>query len=62
MLHCGRWLIPGDPTEAALVVTAEKLGCNVVQLRHEQPRIDSIPFELENQWMATLHTRPDDQR
>lgn len=58
----GRWLISGDPTEAALVVAAEKLGCNVEQLRREQPRIDSIPFESENQWMATLHTRPDGQR
>jgi magnesium-transporting ATPase (P-type) len=57
----GRWLISGDPTEAALVVAAEKLGCNVEQLRRDQPRVDSIPFESENQWMATLHSRPDGQ-
>ncbi len=57
----GRWSISGDPTEGALVVAAEKLGCDVEQLRRDQPRVDAIPFESENQWMATLHARPDGQ-
>ena len=51
-----RWTISGDPTEGALVVAAEKLGYSIEKLRKEHPRIDVIPFESENQWMATLHT------
>ena len=55
----GRWTLIGDPTEGALVVAAEKLGYPVESLRAEHPRLDVIPFESENQWMATLHTGPD---
>jgi Ca2+-transporting ATPase len=49
-----RWTISGDPTEGALVVAAEKLGISVTKLRAEFPRQDAIPFESENQYMATL--------
>jgi Ca2+-transporting ATPase len=55
----GRWEITGDPTEAALVVAAEKAGIDVVRARVEHPRTDAIPFESENQFMATLNTLPD---
>ena len=51
----GRWAITGDPTEGALVVACEKLGHPLERLRAEQPRLDVVPFESENQWMATLH-------
>ena len=51
----GKWQITGDPTEAALVVAAEKAGINVKELRSQIPRLDVIPFESENQFMATLH-------
>ncbi len=51
----GRWLISGDPTEGALVVAAEKIGIDVEQLRRDRARLDAIPFESENQWMATLN-------
>ncbi|MBW3598153.1 MAG: HAD-IC family P-type ATPase, partial [Planctomycetes bacterium] len=51
----GRWTITGDPTEGALVVAAEKLSDPVERLRGEHPRIDVVPFESENQIMATLH-------
>jgi magnesium-transporting ATPase (P-type) len=50
----GRWAIHGDPTEAALVVAAEKAGWDVADLRHQHARLDSIPFESERQFMATL--------
>lgn len=49
------WEIQGDPTEAALLVVAAKAGLEARVLREELPRIDSIPFESEHQYMATLH-------
>jgi Ca2+-transporting ATPase len=51
----GQWTITGDPTEAALVVSAEKFGLNVDSLRTRDKRLDAIPFESENQFMATLN-------
>ena len=41
--------IEGDPTEGALLVSAMKLS------RFHLPRLDSIPFESEKRFMATLH-------
>jgi len=55
----GQWSITGDPTEAALVVAAEKAGVRVEEARAEHLRRDAIPFESENQFMATLHDTPD---
>jgi Ca2+-transporting ATPase len=49
------WTIQGDPTEAALVVAAEKAGVSVEHARRSHARVDAIPFESENQFMATLH-------
>jgi magnesium-transporting ATPase (P-type) len=45
-----RYGIIGDPTEGALVVSAAKAGIN-----EKFPRLDEIPFESEQQYMATLH-------
>jgi len=42
--------IIGDPTEGALVVSATKAG-----ITKKPPRLDEIPFESEQQYMATLH-------
>lgn len=49
------WRIEGDPTEGALIVAARKLKLDESELRRELPRQDSIPFESERQYMATLH-------
>jgi len=49
------WKIDGDPTEGALIVLAQKAG---LQPEHETlllPRTDVIPFDSEQQFMATLH-------
>ncbi len=47
--------VQGDPTEAALVVAAEKAGFNRDELEKELPRRDIIPFESQYMFMATLH-------
>jgi Ca2+-transporting ATPase len=54
----GQWTIAGDPTEGALVVAAEKAGVAVEEARRVHARRDAIPFESENQFMATLHDVP----
>jgi len=49
------WRIEGDPTEAALVIAARKAMLDQDNLKAELPRDDTIPFESEQQFMATLH-------
>jgi magnesium-transporting ATPase (P-type) len=58
----GHWVITGDPTEGALVVAAEKAGVAVEEARRRHGRHDAIPFESENQLMATLHATPEGGR
>lgn len=49
------WKVDGDPTEAAMIVAARKAGLVASDLKDEMPRVDSIPFESEHQFRATLH-------
>ena len=51
----GRAVVQGDPTEGALLVSAWKAGWVTEDLLELHPRIDSVPFESEHQYMATLH-------
>ncbi|WP_247234222.1 cation-transporting P-type ATPase [Telluribacter sp. SYSU D00476] len=51
----GAWTVEGDPTEGALEVVARKAGYDRKKLDQELPRQDTIPFESEYQYMATLH-------
>ena len=51
----GEARVEGDPTEAALIVAAEKAGLLHADTHRELSRLDAIPFESENQFMATLH-------
>lgn len=51
----GHWVVDGDPTEGALVSAARKAGCDPDFENKAWPRIDSIPFESEHRFMATLH-------
>ncbi|BAU65338.1 HAD superfamily ATPase [Stanieria sp. NIES-3757] len=53
--------VEGDPTEAALLVSAQKAGLSRENLERDCPRIDSIPFESQYMYMATLHDRGDYQ-
>jgi len=55
VLEEGRLTVQGDPTEAALLVAAEKGGLIHVDTHRESPRVDTIPFESEHMFRATLH-------
>ena len=50
-----RWEIQGDPTEGALLVAARKAGLSLDELDARLPRVDSVPFESEFQYMASFH-------
>jgi Ca2+-transporting ATPase len=54
----GAWRLSGDPTEGALVTSALKFRADAELLRKTNARLDAIPFESENQFMATLHALP----
>jgi P-type Ca2+ transporter type 2C len=49
----------GDPTEAAFVVLAAKMGVDAKQTREALPRRAEVPFDSEYKFMATFHDRPD---
>lgn len=51
----GRWRTEGDPTEGALIAAALKAGLDRERLERSTPRVDTLPFESERQYMATLH-------
>ncbi|MCF6210312.1 MAG: cation-transporting P-type ATPase [Gammaproteobacteria bacterium] len=55
----GEWCIEGDPTEAALIVAAVKAGLVREMLEQRLPRRDTLPFESQHQYMATLHELAD---
>ena len=50
-----QWGIEGDPTEVALITAAAKAGLLREVVEQELPRIDTLPFESQHQYMATLH-------
>jgi Ca2+-transporting ATPase len=45
----------GDPTEAALVVLAAKMGADAEITRVEHPRVAEVPFDSAYKFMATFH-------
>jgi Ca2+-transporting ATPase len=47
--------VVGDPTEAALVVLAAKLGVDAEDTRHAYPRLAEVPFDSDYKFMATFH-------
>jgi Ca2+-transporting ATPase len=53
------WEAHGDPTEVALIVSAQKAGLSMDGCNSKYPRVDAIPFESQHQYMATLHQQGD---
>ncbi|MHB0935171.1 MAG: cation-transporting P-type ATPase [Armatimonadota bacterium] len=51
----GQWRVEGDPTEGALLTAAIKAGIQPEALRDAAKTVDTIPFESERQYMATLN-------
>jgi cation-transporting P-type ATPase F len=51
----GNWSVQGDPTEGALLASARK-GTLDPDGTAFPARLDSIPFDSQHQYMATLHT------
>jgi Ca2+-transporting ATPase len=51
----GAWTVSGDPTEAALIVSAAKGGLKADEEKKSRPQTGILPFESEYGYMATLH-------
>ncbi len=49
------WKVIGDPTEAALLVSARKAGIDIERLTKTVPRIKEIEFSSERKLMTTVH-------
>ena len=49
----------GDPTEAALIVAAEKAGVDRDALLRDEPRVAEVAFDSERKLMVTVHERGD---
>ena len=56
------WQVQGDPTEAALLVLAAKAGLSLAAEQQRLPRLDSLPFESEQRFSASLHATPEGGR
>jgi Ca2+-transporting ATPase len=50
-----RWVVVGDPTEGALVVSAEKAGFKHKHLAEECKRVFEVPFSSDAKCMTTVH-------
>ena len=49
------WSILGDPTEAALVVAAQKGKLDLAEEAQHSPRLRELPFESYRKRMSTIH-------
>lgn len=49
------WRVAGDPTEAAMLVFARKLGFHKDDLKRESPLTGEIPFDYKLKYHATIH-------
>ncbi len=49
--------VTGEPTEAALVAWANKIGLNKGEMEAEMPRIGEAPFDSGRKMMSTVHNK-----
>ncbi len=56
----GRHTVQGDPTEGALITSAAKAGLDHTETASGWTRIDTLPFESQHQYMATLNHNPEE--
>ncbi|GAA1646413.1 cation-transporting P-type ATPase [Nonomuraea maheshkhaliensis] len=54
----GEWVALGDPTEAALLAAAAKLGLDRRDVQARFPRLAELPFDSGRKRMSTLHRLP----
>jgi Ca2+-transporting ATPase len=52
------WAAVGDPTEAALLAAAAKLGLAPEEIRQPWPRVAELPFDSVRKRMTTVHRHP----
>ena len=50
-----RWTVLGDPTEAAMLVAAQKSGLDLGEEARQSPRLRELPFESRRKRMSTIH-------
>ncbi|MGN6792602.1 MAG: cation-translocating P-type ATPase, partial [Streptosporangiaceae bacterium] len=50
-----QWTAIGDPTEAALLAAAAKLGLGAAELSEQFPRVAELPFDSRRKRMTTAH-------
>ncbi|MFB4294699.1 cation-translocating P-type ATPase [Nonomuraea sp. ATR24] len=54
----GEWTALGDPTEAALLAAAAKLGLDRKDVQTRLPRLAELPFDSDRKRMSTVHQLP----
>jgi len=50
-----QWVVKGDPTEGALLVTAKKAGFDYINELRQEPRIFLLPFDSNRKRMSSVH-------
>ena len=55
----GRYTVLGDPTEACLLVSAQKAGVDPAAQEAAWPRVRELPFESRRKRMTTIHQLPE---
>ena len=54
-----QWSVAGDPTEAAMLVFAQKIGFHKDQMEQETPLLTEIPFDYKLKYHAVVHGTAD---
>ncbi len=49
------WRVAGDPTEAAMLVFAQKIGFHKDKMEQEMPILSEIPFDYKLKYHAVVH-------